>query len=85
MLLSLAKYSTKKIVKDKLPLNINATSNAKNVSIYLYKKYFNLKLKNLENIKNNLPKKYILKKLEINTNMSYIPNHYKFRHNSIYE
>ena len=31
----------------------------------LYKKYFNLKLENLENIKNNLPKKYIFKKLEI--------------------
>ena len=46
MLLSLAKYSTKKIVKDKLPLNINATSNAKNVSIYLYKKHFNFLVSN---------------------------------------
>ena len=46
MLESLAKYSTKKIVKDKLPLNINATSNAKNVSIYLYKKYFEFLVSN---------------------------------------
>lgn len=46
MLESLAKYSTKKIVKDKLPLNINATSNAKTVSIYLYKKFFEFLVSN---------------------------------------
>ena len=40
MLKALAKYSSKKIVKDKLPLNINATSNSNEVITYLYKKYF---------------------------------------------
>lgn len=40
MLKTLDKYSSKKIVKDQLPLEIKATNNADEVTLWLYKKYF---------------------------------------------
>ena len=40
MLKTLSKYSTKKIIKDQLPLEIKATNNADEVTLWLYKKYF---------------------------------------------
>lgn len=52
MLKTLSKYTSKKIVKDKLPLEINATRNAIEVTKWLYTKYFNFL------VSNNLPIDY---------------------------
>lgn len=46
MLKTLSKYSSKKIVKDQLPLEIQATNNADEVILWLYKKYFNFLISN---------------------------------------
>lgn len=46
MLKSLSKYTSKKIIKDKLPLEINATRNASEVTKWLYTKYFEFLVNN---------------------------------------